>query len=119
MNKYEGKYYFLNDTIIHIKTIHPQSASATCLVEVDDYAGNIFKSLHNNWILNNNNVMAEFSDYVLVHLKEATEDEFLHKLQCEIEDSIGQIKQGIGYCTTYFKKTDMRQNLLKKHYKIP
>ena len=94
MNKYEDKYYILNTGIIHIKECHYQTVNDTYLIEIDDWCGKLY---YLNWTLNNFSILIEIGAPTLSLLKEVSLNEFTDRLQTEIEDSIGQIKQGQGY----------------------
>jgi hypothetical protein len=117
MRTFEGKYFITNnnDLIFHIKDIHEQANSATCLVEVDDWAGD-FNLPFNQWYLKNNNMMFETSHIYLTSLTEVIDAMFITHLIDNMNKSIKEIQSGNSYCRTGWKKTDKRLEILRKRY---
>lgn len=115
--KYDGNYYGLGSCIIHVKECHPQMSTATCVVHVDDYAGNVWAeptiAIHS---LNNGDVMFEASDSFMATWAQVSKDSFLYTLSNEVSKSIQEIKQNNSWVRTDWKKTDVRTALLRKHY---
>lgn len=116
MSKYDGKYFQLSKGIIHIKETHPQISTAVCLVEIDDWAGDIFRDISNTFYLNNKNLMAEVSDFRMVTFLETTKDEFAKELKKQISSFIDEIKRGNSWARVDFKQTDERTRIFRKHY---
>lgn len=113
---YDGKYFQLSKGIIHIKETHPQINRAVRLIEIDDWAGDIFKDISNSFYLNNKNLMAEMSDFVLLTFLETTKDEFAKEVKKQVAAFIDEIKRGNSWARTDFKQTDERMKIIRKHY---
>lgn len=118
MNKYKNKYFLYKDVYFHIKDVHPQYSSAINLVELDDWAGNIFTS-YSSYYLNNNNLMMEMSDQFLASSNEVSSYSFQNELIKQVNRCIDEIKNGNSIPILNFKKTDKRIQMLRKYYGKP
>lgn len=115
-SKYVGKYYKLDDLVFHVKDVHSQFLTFSSWVEIDDWVGDW--PIGNKINLNSDNVLFDFSYASLNMMKEIEQKDFIEELKEEMEYSISQIKQGIGFAITFFKKTNERKRILNSYYGI-